>query len=89
MQKRNTSQNGGIFSKAMYLNEVILVVMGIILQCNARSIFSNGAEFKKVINDISPDIICVQETFLSSKYSFRVANYNAFRRESQIAMVEL
>lgn len=40
--------------------------MIIILQWNARSLISNGLEFKKYISDLGdrPHIICIQETWL-------------------------
>lgn len=67
----------------MKLSEVFLIIMCILLQWNARSLLSNGLEFKKVVNELVPDIICVQETFLHGKYSFTLAGYHIFRRDRE------
>jgi ribonuclease HI len=54
-----------------------------ILQWNSRSLFSNNSEFKKYIFDlqIKPGIICVQETFLKSKYTFSLPGYDIVRKD--------
>ena len=54
-----------------------------ILQWNARSVRANGAEFKKAIFDLTekPDIICIQETWLSSTDHFSLPGYVFIRKD--------
>lgn len=54
-----------------------------ILQWNARSLIANGQEFKKFIVDHenSPDIICVQETWLKSHLDFVINGYTSVRKD--------
>lgn len=56
----------------------------IILQWNARSLISNGQEFKKYISDLGdrPHIICIQETWLKPQLdfiNFIIQGYTAIR----------
>lgn len=57
-----------------------------ILQWNARSLISNGQEFKKYIDDLNekPDIVCVQESWLISRLEFNIKGYNAVRMDRKI-----
>ena len=54
-----------------------------ILQWNARSLCSNGQEFKKYIEELSekPNVICVQETWLRPHLDFIIRGYVAVRRD--------
>ncbi len=54
-----------------------------ILQWNARSLIANGQEFKKCITsqENSPDIICVQETWLKPQLNFIFYGYISIRRD--------
>lgn len=60
----------------------------IILQWNARSLISNGQEFKKFVSKLSeePHVICIQETWLKPKWDFVMYGYTAIRndRETEI-----
>lgn len=55
----------------------------IVLQWNARSLISNGQEFKKYVDDfnVKPHIICVQETWLKPNLSFVVQGYSVVRKD--------
>ena len=55
----------------------------IVLQWNARSLLSNGQEFKGFINNLKkkPEIICVQETWLKPALEFVIKGYNSIRRD--------
>lgn len=57
--------------------------MLIVLQWNARSLISNGQEFKKFISDMGnkPHIICIQETWLKPQLDFVIQGYTAFRND--------
>lgn len=52
-----------------------------ILQWNARSLISNGQDFKKFVSDLSnpPDVICIQETWLLPHLSFSLQDYIVIR----------
>ena len=50
-----------------------------ILQWNANSLSSNGHEFKLNVDLIKPEIICIQESFLSEKQNFVISGYNCIR----------
>lgn len=56
-----------------------------ILQWNARSLCSNGQEFKKYIEERSekPNVICVQETWLRPHLDFILHGYVAIRRDRE------
>ncbi|XP_059411379.1 uncharacterized protein LOC132144830 [Carassius carassius] len=58
-------------------------LMIIILQWNARSLISNGQEFKKYISDLEdrPHIICIQETWLKPQLDFIIQGYTAIRND--------
>lgn len=60
-----------------------------VLQWNARSLISNGQEFKKVIDDkeFKPHVICIQETWLKSHLDFVIQGYISIRRDRHV-MVE-
>ena len=53
----------------------------LILQWNARSLISNGQEFKRYIHNLKdkPDVICFQETWLIPKLDFILKGYNGSR----------
>ncbi|KAI2655937.1 RNA-directed DNA polymerase from mobile element jockey [Labeo rohita] len=57
--------------------------MVLILQWNARSLVANGQEFKYFISSLptTPDIICIQETWLSQKLDFSIYNYVSVRSD--------
>ena len=58
--------------------------MGVtILQWNAHSIVHKTSEFKRFIKmaDPKPDIICVQETWLSNKWCFNIPGYMCIRKD--------
>lgn len=52
-----------------------------ILQWNARSLIANGQEFKRYIHDLqkTPDVICIQETWLKPHLDFILKGYNNIR----------
>lgn len=54
-----------------------------ILQWNARSLISNGQEFKHFISTQrdKPHLICIQETWLRSEWDFVLHGYVAVRRD--------
>ena len=54
-----------------------------IMQWNARSLIANGQEFKKFIinQESSPDIICVQETWLKPQLHFLIHGYISIRKD--------
>lgn len=54
-----------------------------ILQWNARSLISNGQEFKKYVEDleVKPDIICIQESWLIPRLDFVIKGYISVRRD--------
>lgn len=54
-----------------------------ILQWNARSLISNGQEFKKYVEDleVKPDIICIQESWLIPRLDFVIKGYTSVRRD--------
>lgn len=55
----------------------------IILQWNARSLLSNGQEFKKFVEDmiVKPDVICIQETWFQPRFDFVLFDYIIVRRD--------
>lgn len=57
--------------------------MVVILQWNARSLLSNGQEFKHFINELSekPDIMCIQETWLRPNLECVIHGYTIIRRD--------
>lgn len=54
-----------------------------ILQWNARSLISNGQEFKKYVEDleVKPDIICIQESWLIPRLDFVIKGFISVRRD--------
>ena len=54
-----------------------------VLQWNCRSIYKKLPEFKAYISmmDPIPDVICLQETFLSSKYEPIISGYSIVRKD--------
>ena len=54
-----------------------------VLQWNCRSIYRKLPEFKAYISmmDPVPDVICLQETFLSSKYEPIISGYSIVRKD--------
>lgn len=54
-----------------------------VLQWNARSLLANGQEFKQFIEeqDVKPNIICVQETWLKPSLDFVLYGYVAVRKD--------
>ena len=60
--------------------------MAFLMQWNAPGINPNKAEFLNFLsklNENTPDIICIQETFLKPKNSFRIKGYNTVRQDRQ------
>ncbi len=57
----------------------------IILQWNARSLISNGQEFKKFIAELTdkPHVICIQETWLKPQWDFVIYDYTAIRNDRE------
>lgn len=55
----------------------------VILQWNARSLISNGQEFKHFIAncDVYPDVICIQETWLKPQLNFMIRWYETIRKD--------
>lgn len=55
----------------------------IILQWNARSLIANGQEFKECISkkENSPDIICIQETWLKPQLNFTLQGYTIIQKD--------
>lgn len=55
----------------------------IILQWNARSLISNGQEFKRYIHELNskPDVICIQETWLKPHLDFVLKGYISIRHD--------
>ena len=53
-----------------------------ILQWNCRSILRKLPEFKNYLNNlkIAPDIICLQETFLTYRYHPQIVGYTMLRK---------
>lgn len=63
---------------------MILLIM-FILQWNARSLLSNGQDFKQFIDSrsVKPDIMCIQETWLKPRFDFVLNNYIVIRRDRE------
>ena len=59
--------------------------MFVLLQWNARSLISNGQEFKKYISDLvdQPHVVCVQETWLHPHLDFVIPGYTAIRKDRE------
>lgn len=59
-----------------------------ILQWNARSLCSNGQEFKSFVDEMTekPHVICVQETWLKPQLDFIMYGYVAIRRDREGGM---
>lgn len=57
----------------------------IVLQWNARSLLSNGQEFKGFIQGLAdrPDVMCVEETWLRPALDFAVEGYDCVRRDRE------
>lgn len=57
-----------------------------ILHWNARSLIANGAELKYFIDDqdVKPNIICVQETWLRPSLDFVIYGYTAIRKDREM-----
>ncbi|CAJ1057684.1 RNA-directed DNA polymerase from mobile element jockey [Xyrichtys novacula] len=60
----------------------IIMVLSI-LQWNARSLITNGQEFKKFISGLQdkPTIICIQETWMREQWDFVIHGYTAVRND--------
>ena len=57
------------------------------IHINTRSIFSKFDEFKLIINELKPDIICMTETWLNSTVTdkeIELTNYCLYRKDRQI-----
>ncbi|KAL3290400.1 hypothetical protein HHI36_023741 [Cryptolaemus montrouzieri] len=54
-----------------------------VLQWNIRSIFSNFNDLKILIQDIEPDVICLNETFLNFNSIISISNYTILRIDRQ------
>lgn len=64
-------------------NMMLFVIMVFLLQWNARSLLANGQEFKHFIKEqnVKPDIICLQESWLKSSLDFVMYGYNVIRND--------
>jgi exonuclease III len=51
------------------------------MQWNAQGLTTKLTEFKKIIFERKPDIICIQETFLKPKHLFHLPGYNIIRKD--------
>ncbi len=62
---------------------LLITVMVIICQWNARSLLANGQEFKHFIKEMNekPDVMCVQETWLKPSLDFVLHGYTMIRRD--------
>lgn len=62
------------------------IMVLIILQWNARSLIANGQEFKKYVEILNetPNIICIQETWLVPRLDFVIKGYTSIRRDREI-----
>lgn len=58
-----------------------LIMVFHLLQWNARSLISNGQEFKKFLSEseVKPDIVCIQETWLWPHLDFIIPGYESVR----------
>ncbi len=63
----------------MMCQVIELIMILSILECNARSLVTNGQKFKKVIKDLDDkrDVIHIQETWLRSHLEFVLAGCNS------------
>ena len=59
--------------------------MVILLQWNARSLLANGQEFKHFLRELvnKPDVICIQESWLSPALDFVLYGYMGVRRDRE------
>ncbi len=60
-------------------------VIVLILQWNARSLVANGQKLKHLINSLptAPDVLCIQETWLTLNLYFRINNYSSVRGDRE------
>lgn len=60
-----------------------LLLMLFVLQWNAQSIRAHGDEFKKGVADFHhhPDVICIQETWLSKQKTYSLPGYEFIRKD--------
>lgn len=63
----------------------MIIFIVFILQWNARSLLSNGQDFKQFIDNknVKPDIMCIQETWLKPRFDFVLNNYVVIRRDRE------
>ena len=64
---------------------IVIVIIMIILQWNARSLIANGQEFKQFIysQQEKPDILCIQESWLKPNLDFIIQGYVSVRRDRE------
>lgn len=62
---------------------LVLILIMLILQWNARSLIANGQDFKQflVSRGEKPDIVCIQESWLNPKLDFVLHGYVVVRRD--------
>lgn len=62
---------------------IVLILIILILQWNARSLIANGQDFKQFIvsRGEKPDIVCVQESWLKPNLDFVLHGYVTVRRD--------
>lgn len=62
-----------------------LILIMLVLQWNARSLLSNGQEFKGFLEGLEniPDVICVEETWLKPNLDFVIQGYVCIRRDRE------
>ena len=72
-----------IMDKKCFKIWFLLFYMFHILQWNAQSLRAHGDELKKYIEDsrVKPEVICIQETWLTGKNNFRIPGYDVIRRD--------
>lgn len=51
------------------------------MSCNANSINGKKVELIDLINTLNPDVIALQETFLSANKNFFIPNFKIYRRD--------
>ena len=65
----------------MVVYEILKSFGFILLLWNCRSILSNIEEFKKLIEENNPDVICLTETWLFVTSKFKLKNYKIYRND--------
>ena len=63
----------------------ILCIMFYIMQWNARSLIANGQELKHMLDGLEdkPEIICIEETWLTPRFDFKIPGYKCERKDRE------